>query len=213
MTYIESQAPVELWLVRHGETDWNTERRYQGHTDIPLNKQGRLQAQELAGQLTGQAFSAIYSSDLCRAMETAGILAGPLKGSVIADSRLREINMGDWEGRTHPDIVRDFPNAGTHLAYTDAHSRARGGESLAEVADRVRAFADETAQRHAGQIVLVVMHGLSLAALRCLAVGLHLAEALEMVPQNCQVVRIFWPHPYTTGDKEKVLPAPASSTN
>ncbi len=71
----------------------------------------------------------------------------------------------------------------------------RAASSLTEVAERVRDFADEIGQRHAGQIVLVVMHGLSLAALRCLAVGLPLAEARDLVPENCSVVRVFWPHP------------------
>ena len=195
MKLVEKTQPAEFWLVRHGQTDWNVQRRYQGHTDIPLNGLGRTQALELAAELNGCPISAIYSSDLSRAMETAQILTQQSGRPVTADRRLREIAMGQWESRTLAEVSQDFPEAANGLAYTEAHSRAPGGESLAEVAERVRDFADEIAQRHAGQIVLVVMHGLSLAALRCLAVGLPLAEARDLVPENCSVVRVFWPHP------------------
>ena len=195
MTAAEPHPPAEFWLVRHGQTDWNVQRRYQGHTDIPLNALGRAQALELAEGINGSQIAAIYSSDLSRALETAGILAQHTQSPVTPDRRLREIAMGKWEGRTLAEVSQGLPEGSTGLAYTEAHTRAPGGESLTEVAERVRSFADEIAERHAGQIVLVVTHGLSLAALRCLAVGLPLAEAIDLVPDNCSIVRIFWPHP------------------
>jgi len=92
-------------------------------------------------------------------------------------------------------VLRPLPAVSGYGRLVTVDTRAPGGESLTEVAERVRSFADEIAERHAGQIVLVVTHGLSLAALRCLAVGLPLAEAIDLVPDNCSIVRIFWPHP------------------
>ncbi|MHB0988644.1 MAG: histidine phosphatase family protein [Bellilinea sp.] len=191
----ETGQPAEFWLVRHGQTDWNIQRRYQGHKDIPLNAAGREQARVLAADLNDASFAAVYSSDLSRAVETAAILTENQPMTIITDLRLREIAMGDWEGRTLAEVSSEHPGSDGGLVYTEVHSRAPGGESLAEVAARVRAFADEIAAKHPGQVVLVVSHGLLLAALRCLAVGLPLAEARDIVPENCSVVRVYWPHP------------------
>jgi broad specificity phosphatase PhoE len=87
-----------LLLARHGETDWNCDHRWQGHTGPPLNEKGRRQAAELAAQITN--VDAIYSSDTERAHETAVIVAERHGLQVEADPRLREVNFGLWEGLT-----------------------------------------------------------------------------------------------------------------
>ncbi|HEY5099343.1 MAG TPA: histidine phosphatase family protein, partial [Gaiellaceae bacterium] len=89
-----------LLLVRHGETDWNAERRWQGHADVPLNDRGREQARVLAEQLTGESIDAIYSSDLSRARDTADIVGVRLGVPVVVDADLREIDVGPIEGMT-----------------------------------------------------------------------------------------------------------------
>ncbi len=195
MNMPETGQPAEFWLVRHGQTDWNIQRRYQGHKDIPLNAAGREQARVLAADLNGASFAAAYSSDLSRAVETAAILTKHHPMTIVTDTRLREIAMGDWEGRSLAEVSSERPGSDGGLAYTEVHSRAPGGESLAEVAARARSFADEIAEKYPGQVVLIVSHGLTLAALRCLAVGLPLAEARDIVPENCSIIRVFWPHP------------------
>jgi 2,3-bisphosphoglycerate-dependent phosphoglycerate mutase len=95
---------TELWLVRHGQTDWNLQGRYQGHADIPLNKAGLSQAKALAEELLGQSFNAIFCSDLQRASTTAEIVGAKLGITVTRDKRLREIDQGDWEGHLVADV-------------------------------------------------------------------------------------------------------------
>ena len=102
---------TRFWLVRHGETNWNVEGRYQGTTDIPLNDRGKSQAESL-GQLlaaNGVPFQAVFSSQLSRARETAGIIAGFLDLPVFVDKRLQEIDLGEWEGELFTEIREQFP--------------------------------------------------------------------------------------------------------
>src|SRR5512133_1433936 len=101
---------TELLLVRHGETNWNRERRFQGHADPPLNDAGREQARELAETLAGEGIDAIYTSDLQRARETAEILAARFGSEVVALRELREIDVGDWQGLTWPEIEERHPD-------------------------------------------------------------------------------------------------------
>ncbi len=192
MKSIHSTQPVELWLIRHGQTDWNIERRFQGHTDIPLNALGVEQAKKLSAFLNGSQISAVYSSDLTRALKTAEILADGRNLPVFQDQRLREINMGSWEGRTWPDVNEKLATEMEQLNADPVYGRAPGGESVAEVAERVTAFADEIAANHPGQIVMVVTHGLTLGVLRSLASGTSLAKAREIIPENCTIVRVKW---------------------
>lgn len=208
MSQLANQIPAEFWLVRHGQTDWNIQRRFQGHTDIPLNALGLKQARNLAARVNGNSIAAIYSSDLIRARVTAEMVARERSLLVIPDRRLREIYMGDWEGHTVDEVMAEHPEFPGSIPYQDDEEFAPGGESLDDVACRVRDFADEIAACYPGRIVMVVMHGLSLAVLRCLAVGLPLGEAPDTVPDNCQVVRIFWPHPMTETSEPDSLAVP-----
>lgn len=100
---------TELWLVRHGQTDWNLANIVQGHSDIPLNDTGLTQARELAEKLAGTHFDALYCSDLIRARQTADILAESLNLEVVIEPRIREIRQGVWEGYSIPDILQMFP--------------------------------------------------------------------------------------------------------
>lgn len=152
-----SGVTTTLVLVRHGETDWNRDRRVQGQTDIPLNETGRRQALALSAELNGRAFAAVYSSDLVRAYETATILAEPRSLTVIPVPALREKDFGSWEGLTDAEVLRRFPHA---LAgpWGDA-------ETSAEVSTRVVAAVSEIVAAHAGDAVLVVTHGGPIRAL------------------------------------------------
>src|ERR1700741_2656837 len=102
-------AVTELLLVRHGETDWNRERRFQGHADQPLNETGREQARAPATDLDGNGIDLIYTSDLARARETAEIVGAQLGLDVVAMRELREIDVGEWEGLTWQEIEERYP--------------------------------------------------------------------------------------------------------
>jgi broad specificity phosphatase PhoE len=140
-----------LLLVRHGETDWNRDRRIQGHTDVPLNASGREQSERLAETLDAGRVDAVYSSDLSRARETATILAARRGLSVQLSSELRERHFGTWEGLTDGIALERFPEA-RNGSWGD-------GETTDEMAVRVLAALRGIAGAHGGETVVVVTHG------------------------------------------------------
>jgi probable phosphoglycerate mutase len=186
---------TELWLVRHGQTDWNLEGRYQGQADIPLNATGLAQAGAFAAGLAGRTFAALYSSDLQRAFQTAAPIALQTGLPVIADPHLREIFQGEWQGRTLVEIRAAYSeSAQAHRGTIDpAAARAPGGESVLEVSQRMAEAATQIALAHPRGAVLVVSHGLALATLICLARHIPLAEVYAHIPENTQAAIIAWP--------------------
>jgi broad specificity phosphatase PhoE len=156
---------VLLW--RHGRTRWNVEHRFQGQADPPLDDVGKQQATAGARLLAGFAPTAIASSDLCRAVQTARPLAELLGLSVTLDARLRERSLGTWEGLTRDEVVRRHPEEYAHwLAGREAHQD--GGESRAELAERVTAALAATE----GGTVVLVTHSATAMALTGRLLGL-----------------------------------------
>ncbi len=184
---------TQLYLVRHAQTDWNVEGRYQGQVDLPLNAAGRAQAAKLSQELSALAFTAAYSSDLTRARETAEILAAPRGLRVQLDPRLREISLGVWEGQLATEIVSRYPAEWAERQRDPLNARAPGGETVAEVARRTAEAATAIAQAHPAGLVLVVSHGVALATLLCQARGQPLAEAFQAIPYNSHPEMIVWP--------------------
>ncbi len=159
---------IEIIAVRHGETDWNRIRRLQGHTDIPLNETGVAQAARVGAALAGEAITAIHSSDLGRAVETARPIATALRLPVTPHALLRERNYGVLEGRTFPQIVDDYPLEAEQLRLRNATHTIEGGESQAtfrrRVVDAVTAIVETereaaTARGEADIKLLIVTHG------------------------------------------------------
>ena len=181
---------TELWLARHGQTDWNVEGRYQGHADVPLNALGVQQAHLLAHKLDGQKFDAIFSSDLQRARLTAEVAAARLGLPLRLDARLREIDQGDWEGELVAEISRRYAER-WHVNPADPEGfGAPNGETIGQVAARMNAAADEIASAFPGGRVLVISHGLAVAILICRARQYPLAEVYRHIPPNAEPVRI-----------------------
>jgi broad specificity phosphatase PhoE len=154
-----------LLLVRHGETDWNASGRLQGHTDRPLNDYGRRQAASLADRLAGDGISAVYTSDLARARETAEIIAARLGVEAAVDADLRERNWGTWEGLT--------PQERDGVAFE--------GETPEEHRARIMGAVERIAERHPGERVVVVTHGGSMRRIQAAVTGMALP-----VVANCE---------------------------
>jgi len=173
---------TRLLLIRHGQTVWNADRRWQGHSDAPLSLLGRRQAAELAERLAGERFVALYSSDLSRAYDTACIIGEPHGLVPVCDERLRELHIGAWGGLTRPEIAARWPDVLPAFDAGDPRARPEGGETLAELSVRVRGALDDLAARHPGETLALVAHGGVLAA----ATG-------EYGHPNCAVVRLGWP--------------------
>jgi probable phosphoglycerate mutase len=180
-----------ILLARHGETDWNSERRWQGHADRPLNEVGREQARELAETLTDRAIDVVYSSDLVRAHETALIVGQRLGLPVGVDAGLREVDVGDWSGRVHSEIEGLDPDG--YQRWREGGKGWAGGESYEEMGERVVAAVLGLAARHPGETVLIVTHGGSIRACRATAAGLDYAASRVAAigsMANCEVAQL-----------------------
>ena len=168
-------ARTRILLARHGETEWNRVGRWQGHADQPLNETGRRQAAELAARLAGDGITAVYSSDLARARETADAVASRLRLDVVEDEGLREIDVGSWSGLTRDEVRARFPDG---YARWLAGEIGHDGETREELTARVVPAVESIADAHPGELVLVVTHGGAIRALRRHAAG-DPGESLE----------------------------------
>ena len=162
------------YLVRHGETEWNAAGRIQGRADVPLSERGRLQMRLLAGRLAGREFSAVYASDLSRAVESARVIVGEAGSPVRTDADLREFCYGEWEGLTLEEVkARHGDTFAERLGRDENAFAAPSGEDSTEVLRRVRRFYAKTVAEHSdSEDLLVVAHGGSIRALLVCLLGL-----------------------------------------
>ncbi len=183
---------TSIWLVRHGQTDWNLEGIFQGQADPPLNANGLAQAAQIAEQLTDAGIEAIYCSDLQRALRTAQIIGEKLALLPQVDPRLREISLGEWEGMKKEQIQAIFPEVWNRRRLDPVHVPAPGGENLLQLAKRVWTATDLIAQRYPSGRVLIVSHGASLACIICRAQRVALKRAFHIIPDNAHPIQIEW---------------------
>ncbi len=160
--------------MRHAETDWNRQRRYQGWRDIALSEKGRRQAEAAARLLARSPMAAIWSSPLQRARETAAAIAASHALPVQTSEAFKEMGYGDWEGLTVDEVRVRYPETHRTWAETPHLASWPGAESLAGVRERVLAGLEELRERHHGQTVCVVAHGVSGRILILQALGLGL---------------------------------------
>jgi broad specificity phosphatase PhoE len=172
-----------IYLVRHGETEWNAQGRFQGALDSPLTRRGRAQA-ELAGRILAAYVDPAISmevSPLGRARETALLLRRHFSGAEpVLEPRQREISLGSWDGLDTVEIHAEWPRALERATPLDWYFRSPDGESYEEATARLDAWLDERAAP-----VVAVSHGLAGRLLRGLYLGLPREEALALpVPQD-----------------------------
>ena len=185
MNHVSRPITTRICLIRHGETDWNVEKRIQGHIDIPLNETGRAQALAMAFNAAHQRFHAIYSSDLLRAVETAKVLAQREDQAVKPLPQLRERHYGVFQGITAAEGAGLYPQAYAHYVARDLEYDFESGESLRGFADRVTDGIDWLLRHHSGQTIAAVSHSGVLDVVYRRATGRQLHTPRDFVIPNC----------------------------
>lgn len=177
---------VRIILIRHGETTWNIEGRYQGQEDTPLSPRGLEQGRLLAQGLKDVPLDICISSPLQRSYQTCKFCADLHNLPVATDARLTEINHGDWEGVLAPDIAKAYPVEFEqwHTAPHLVQMPGKGGESLEDVRRRVRAAFDEYAQKYEGKTILVAAHDAVNKAIICDLLGLGMEHFWQIKQDN-----------------------------
>jgi probable phosphoglycerate mutase len=150
---------TRIFLIRHGETEWNALGRIQGHSDTPLNAAGRDQASRTARRLACEPVRALYSSDLAHAFETATIIGDDLGLTVVTSSGLRERQYGAWEGLTSAEIQTCYPEQFAAWRARTTDFAPPEGETRSQLLSRALAEVQMIARRHVGEVVVVVTHG------------------------------------------------------
>jgi broad specificity phosphatase PhoE len=163
---------MRVLLVRHAETEWNRERRFQGWRDVPLSATGREQAESAARLLAATRIDAVWSSPLARARDTAAIIAAPHRLAVQESEAFREMGFGDWEGLTRDEVRERFAEAHRAWAETPHEAVWPGAETLAAVRARALAGLEALRAAHTGQTICLVSHGITGRLLILEALGL-----------------------------------------
>jgi broad specificity phosphatase PhoE len=158
---------TRVWCIRHGETAWNATGRWQGHAPVPLNDAGLLQSCQLGRYLarSGIRIAALYSSDLKRAMQTAEAIAGPLGLPIHPEPRLREVDLGDWQGLTREEAEAWDPDRYVAFRADWYNVPTPNGETRNALKARARAAFDDLTMRHRDQVIGLVSHGGTLGML------------------------------------------------
>lgn len=173
-----------ILLARHGESDWNRAKRWQGFADRQLTDLGRRQAEELADRLAETELDAVYSSDLLRARETAEAVSRPRKMDVRTTADLREVDVGSWSGLTRADVETRFPEA--YARWLEGGEGWDDGETYEQLRARVVRAIRQIAADHDGGRVLVVAHGGTIRAVHAAALGVdvHTYRRIQRVEPN-----------------------------
>jgi len=183
---------TRFFLVRHGKTE-GEESRYYGHTDISLSQEGVKQGEALRARLARENINVIYSSDLRRASDTAGIIAAAHNLQVIPRPGLRELDFGELASMTFEEMKEHYHGALRLLSGQDPGMSAPGGESLRQMSVRLKRFTAEVRKQPTERTLLVVAHGGSLRVLLCILFGISLNHwwQFQLEPASLTIVKTY----------------------
>jgi probable phosphoglycerate mutase len=183
---------TEIIFIRHGETEWNSQQRMQGHSNSDLSSVGQAQIQALGQWMKNVPFDLIYSSDSLRAKQTAEAITQFSGHELQFDQRLREKNLGVFEGLTseearerHPEVFRLFKTAGSKYVIDE-------GESTQQLQDRALEIVNEIRIKHPEERVLLVTHGGFIRVVMKHSLGLSLETPTRFLIRNTGVFRLEW---------------------
>ena len=183
---------TEIILIRHGETEWNSQKRMQGHSNSNLSEVGRGQIQALGELMKNVSFDHIYSSDSLRARQTAEAITQYSGHTLQFDQRIREKNLGVFEGLTsteakerHPEVYRLFKTAGPNYVIDE-------GESTQQLLERALEFIEEIRHRHPQERVVMVTHGGVVRVLMKYALGLSIDSPTRFIIKNTGIFGLIW---------------------
>jgi broad specificity phosphatase PhoE len=182
---------TRVLLVRHGDTAASKEERFAGASDIPLSKEGRTHAAELAVRLARYPIDAIYASSLQRARDTAGFIAQVHGMTVTPVQELREISHGTWDGHTRDEVGERYPGQLEEYDRDPFHFRPEGGECGEDVLQRSAPALADLVRRHPGQTVLIVAHKMTNRLLICHFVGIDPRQYREKLAQRPACLNIL----------------------
>ena len=174
---------TRIYLIRHGETEWNREHKLQGHSNVILSPEGIHQAQLFAKHAPFHSVDAIYSSDLSRAFKTAKILSHKFGLPVIEERGLRETNFGEWEGRRLSELLAEVPAFEKFFTRPDK-VHPPNGETFLECQARAITALEEIIAEHDNQNVIIVSHGAVIRLILCAALDMPIRKMWAISQSN-----------------------------
>jgi len=197
---------MKLLLARHGQTEWNADRRFQGHTDISLSARGRAQAHALGRALRGRRVSAAYVSPMRRAVETAEIALADAGIPCTPIEALRELSLGAWEGCTVDEIRRQDGDPYAAWLRAPLDCPPPGAEPLPAVRDRVVSALERIEDAHGDGDALIIAHGGVISVYACHILGCSFNHLWRLRVDNCSLTVVKPPRVITLNDTHHLAP-------
>lgn len=178
---------MKLYLVRHGQTEWNSEKRFRGKIDLDLNEQGKKEALLLSKQFKHIKADLIYSSPLKRALQTSKFISDVCGGKILIDNDLRDMDFGNWEGKSLSEVEKTYMKLYQKWLISPHKVVIPNGESLSNVRDRVYCFLRKISKIGEEKVIIIVSHRVVLKLMVLLLLGLKEKEFFKINISNCSI--------------------------